>query len=123
MLAGLGIDLTEIDRIKKAASKQPQFIKHVLTQNEQEQLAQFAGQRYWEYLSGRWSLKESFSKAYGTGIGSQVSFQDIEILDNQVGRPIITKSPFQGVALASVSHTGTLVMTEVVLEKETTDDE
>lgn len=123
MLQGIGIDLTEIERVKKVVAHQPQFIEKVLTPGEQRQMAQFHGQRKWEYLSGRWSLKESFAKAYGTGIGSQVSFQDIEIIDNALGQPIITKSPFPGQSLASVSHTGKLVVTQVVLEKETTNDE
>ncbi len=123
VLYGIGIDLTEIERVKRVVTKQPQFVERVLTPNEQQQMAQFRGQRKWEYLSGRWSLKESFAKAFGTGIGAQVGFQDIEIIDNAAGQPVITKSPFYGQSLASVSHTGKLVMTEVVLEKETTNDE
>ena len=123
MLAGIGIDLTEIERVKRVVEAQPRFVEKVLTRNEREQLSQFSGQRKWEYISGRWSLKESFAKALGTGIGETVSFQEIEILDNPVGKPIVTQSPFEGRALASVSHTGTLVMTEVVLEKETTNHE
>ncbi|WP_295731732.1 holo-ACP synthase [uncultured Limosilactobacillus sp.] len=123
MLQGIGIDLTEIERVKKVVANQPQFITKVLTSNERQQMTQLQGQRQWEYLSGRWSLKESFAKAYGTGIGQQVGFQDIEILDNGQGKPVITKSPFPGQSLASVSHTGKLVVTQVVLEKETTNHE
>lgn len=123
MLQGIGIDLTEIERVQRVVDKQPRFVEKVLTKDEQRQMSQFIGQRKWEYLSGRWSLKESFAKAYGTGIGAQVGFQDIEIIDNAAGQPIITKSPFHGHALASVSHTGKLVVTQVVLEKETKNDE
>ena len=63
-------------------------------------------------------IKESFAKAYGTGIGAKLGFHDIEIIDNQYGAPIVTKSPYNGNAHASVSHTATLVMTEVILESE-----
>lgn len=111
------MDLTEIDRVKQVVEAHPQFIRKVLTRGEQEQLSQFSGQRKWEYISGRWSLKESFSKAMGTGIGATVGFQDVEIIDNEQGQPVVTRSPFEGRALASVSHTGKLVMTEVILEK------
>lgn len=117
VLAGIGIDLTEIDRVKKVVAAEPRFVEKVLTKDEQEQLSHLSGQRRWEYISGRWSLKESFAKAMGTGIGAQVGFQDIEIIDNAAGRPIFTKSPFNGQSLASVSHTGKLVMTQVVLEE------
>lgn len=114
----MGIDITEIDRVKKAASAHSQFVQHVLTPGEQAQYGEFSGQRAAEYLAGRWSLKESFAKAYGTGIGSKLGFHDIEIIDNQYGAPTVTKSPFAGYAHASVSHTATLVMTEVILESE-----
>ena len=77
MIAGIGIDITEIERVKTAAQKHPQFITKVLTPAEQQQLSTLTGQRYWEYLSSRFSLKESFAKAFGTGIGSQVNFQDV----------------------------------------------
>ncbi len=62
MIAGIGIDITEIERVKTAAQKHPQFITKVLTPAEQQQLAALTGQRYWEYLSSRFSLKESFAK-------------------------------------------------------------
>ena len=116
MIKGLGIDLTEIARVAHMAKEHPQYVKRILTPQEIRQYQQFTGQRANEYLAGRWSLKESFAKAMGTGIGKAVSFQDVEIIDNQLGAPIVTKSPFSGVAHASVSHTGKLVMTEIILE-------
>lgn len=118
MIQGIGIDLTEIKRVQKAAQKHSQFIQHVLTPAEQAQYGQFSNQRAAEYLAGRWSLKESFAKAYGTGIGAKLGFQDIEIIDNNLGAPVTTKSPFKGQVHVSVSHTATLVMTEVILESE-----
>ena len=117
MIAGIGIDLADIDRVKKVVEQTPRFIDRVLTPAEITQLNQFKKQRYWEYLTGRFSLKESFAKARGTGIGAAVNFQDIEIIDNQAGQPVVMKSPFDGQALASVSHTAGLVMTEVLLQK------
>lgn len=118
MIAGLGVDITEIHRAAEAAKKHPHFVQRVLTPDEQKQYQQFKNQRAAEYLAGRWSLKESFAKAMGTGIGKMVNFQSVEVLDNHLGAPIVTKSPFKGRALASVSHTDTLVMTEIILESE-----
>lgn len=116
MIKGLGIDLTEISRVAEMAKKRPQYVKRILTPQEVIQYQEFTGQRANEYLAGRWSLKESFSKAMGTGIGKEVGFQDVEIIDNQLGAPIVTKSPFRGTVHASVSHTDQLVMTEIILE-------
>ena len=116
MIKGLGIDLTEIARVAHMAHRHQQTIARVLTPAERAQYQQFSGQRANEYLAGRWSLKESFAKAWGTGIGKAVGFQDIEILDNELGAPVVTKSPFNGTVHASVNHTGELVMTEIILE-------
>ncbi|WP_010580391.1 holo-ACP synthase [Liquorilactobacillus vini] len=121
MIFGIGIDLTEISRIERAWEKHPRFIERVLTPNERSVLANYSGRRQLEFLAGRFSAKESFSKAYGTGIGKFVSFSNIEILtDLHSGRPIIAKYPqadqFQ--AFLSISHTDSLVMTEVILEKQ-----
>ena len=48
-----------------------------------------------EYLTGRWSAKEAFSKAMGTGIGP-VGFQDLEILNDAHGAPIFPSLLFLG---------------------------
>lgn len=117
MIAGIGIDVAEIDRIKRAVEKTPSFINKVLTKGEQAQLATLKNQRYYEYIAGRFSLKEAYSKALGTGIGRHVSFLDVEIIDNELGQPVVVSHPFDGPAHASVSHTGQLVFTEVILEK------
>lgn len=117
MIAGIGIDVTELGHIKDAIAKHPQFAQHVLTPVELKQYQQFHGQRAIEYLGGRWSLKESFSKAMGTGIGRTVNFQNVEIIDQANGRPVVTKSPFDGRVHVSVSHTDKIVMTEVLLEE------
>ncbi|QLL69334.1 holo-ACP synthase [Lactobacillus sp. 3B(2020)] len=122
MIAGLGIDITELARVKVAIENHPSFIDRILTTAEQAQAANFHHQRKVEYIAGRWSLKESFSKAMGTGISKTVGFLDLEILDNELGQPIVTKSPYPGPAHVSVSHTKELVMTEVILERNAQDD-
>lgn len=116
MIKGIGVDITEINRIKQMVKQHPQFVERILGPGELAQYHQFKGQRAAEYLAGRWSLKESFGKAMGTGIGQTVGFHDVEIVDNQQGAPVVHQSVFPGQALASVSHTGQLVMTEVLLE-------
>jgi len=70
------------------------------------------------YLAGRFSVKESFSKALGTGIGAQVGFQDLEVIDDEVGKPTIKQVVFDGHVHVSISHTDTVVMSEVILEED-----
>ncbi|KRM17902.1 alanine racemase [Ligilactobacillus hayakitensis DSM 18933 = JCM 14209] len=120
-----GIDTTDIQRIKDAYNKRPSFATKVLTPNELEIFNNLKNQRKFEYLAGRFSAKESFSKAFGTGIGSAVSFQDVEILnDAHTGAPYLSKYPKKNQYQAdiTITHTDTVVTTLVVLES-TKEDE
>ncbi|KRL87598.1 hypothetical protein FC50_GL002178 [Lacticaseibacillus pantheris DSM 15945 = JCM 12539 = NBRC 106106] len=116
MIHGLGVDITEIARIQHAQERNAHFAAKVLTDAELRQFNAYSGRRAWEYLAGRFSAKESYSKAYGTGIGA-VGWQDIEIIDGGQGQPHVS-GPFSGHAHVSISHTDDLVMTEVILEEE-----
>ncbi|MEI4781427.1 holo-ACP synthase [Streptococcus pasteurianus] len=119
MIIGHGIDLQEIDAIKRAYEKNNRFAKRVLTDKEFQCFSeQKSTKRQMEFLAGRWAAKEAFSKAMGTGIGT-LGFKDIEILNNQLGAPVITRSPFSGKCFISLSHTGNLVQASVILEDNT----
>ncbi|WWL93707.1 holo-ACP synthase [Pediococcus acidilactici] len=115
MIYGIGIDITNIDRFK-ALHNPTSFIKKVLTDKEQAELAGKSGQRAYEFLAGHFSVKESYSKAYGTGLGKKLNFQDIEVEYDDNGRPVISNHPFAGVAHVSISHSKHHVVTQVILE-------
>lgn len=117
MIEGTGNDLTELARVKRALEKQPTFLERVLAPEERAQAAAFHSQRLVEYVGGRWSLKESFAKAMGTGIGPEVGFQDLAIVDNDRGKPEVLRSPYPGKVHVAISHTKELVMTNVTLER------
>ncbi|GAX08838.1 MAG TPA: holo-ACP synthase [Lactobacillus sp.] len=115
MIYGIGVDIEEINRIREIAD-QERFVKKVLTPNEVAVYQTLNAKHSAEFLAGRWSAKEAYSKAFGTGIGHAVSFQDIEILDDETGKPELVKHPFNGKGFVSISHTRELVMTQVLLE-------
>ncbi|GHP13148.1 holo-[acyl-carrier-protein] synthase [Lentilactobacillus fungorum] len=116
MIAGIGIDITDISRIRAAVNKNQHFINRVLTPDEISQLSQLSEKRRFEYIAGRFSAKESYSKAYGSGLGKKVRFQDLTIINNQDGKPVVYNHPFDGNAFVSISHTDETVVTEVILE-------
>ena len=118
MIYGLGIDLTDIDRIRQAQEKRQTFAGKVLTPGELEVFERLNDNRRFEYLAGRFSAKESYGKALGSGIGKEASFQGIEILNDALGNPYVNSHPKQDelIAHVSISHTDTCVMTEVILE-------
>jgi holo-[acyl-carrier protein] synthase len=81
--AAIGVDIIEIDRIKRAVSRwQDSFLKRIYTQAELENHPNASS------LAVRFAAKEAVMKALGTGTRG-VSWTDIEILTDGDGAPII----------------------------------
>lgn len=118
MIIGIGIDITEVKRINQVNLRQPRFAKRVLTDSEYKVYQQLSKQQQKLYLAGRFSAKESFSKALGLGVGYGFSFQDLSILNDANGKPIAINQQFNGNIHVSISHTHDLVFTEIILENE-----
>ena len=117
MIVGHGIDIEALASIQNAVEKSEGFAQRVLTDKEMERFASLKGRRQIEYLAGRWSAKEAFSKAMGTGIG-KLGFQDLEVLHNERGAPYFSNSPFSGKVWLSISHTDQFVTASVILEED-----
>ena len=83
---GIGIDLVEVQRIKAGIEKFPaRFRSRIFTKNE----IAFCETRQHKYLSyaARFAAKEAFSKALGTGLRGKISWQDIEVIDDERSKP------------------------------------
>lgn len=117
MIKGIGIDAVELERIEQIILEKPTFAKRILTQAEYQVFEGLSLHRQIEFLGGRFACKEAFSKAWGTGIG-QVTFQEIEILANEQGAPIMTQSPQQtGKVHVSITHTQTTAFAQIIIEE------
>lgn len=116
MLKGVGIDTLELARVEKIVQRGDSFAKKVLTPKEFEQYSKLKGKRKVEYLGGRFSIKESFSKAMGTGLGKYLSFQDVETLWDDLNRPITSSKKYTGKIFSSISHDNHQIVTIVLLE-------
>ncbi len=115
MILGHGIDIEELASIQNAVEKREGFAQRVLTDKEMERYTSLKGRKQFEYLAGRWSAKEAFAKAVGTGIG-KLSFQDLEVLNDDKGAPYFNQAPFSGKIWLSISHTEKYVTASVILE-------
>lgn len=118
MIKGIGIDLIEINRIKKSVAQGNRFINRILTETERAFHDTLQTEkRKLEYIAGRFAAKEAFSKAIGTGIG-KLSFQDIQILNADTGAPYIE---VQGInenkIFVSISHTEHYATAQVIIER------
>jgi holo-[acyl-carrier protein] synthase len=116
MIAGIGLDIVEISRITAMLEKQKRFAERILTEEERSIFGTLKGSRQAEFLAGRFAAKEAFSKAYGTGIGKELSFQDIEIGAGPLGKPLILKPFSEGVHL-SITHSSEYAAAQVIIEK------
>ncbi|KZO00411.1 holo-ACP synthase [Pseudobacillus badius] len=116
MIQGIGMDIVEISRIQKLIERQPKFIERILTKNEQLVFHSRSGRRQVEYLSGRFAAKEAFAKAMGSGIGGQLSFQDIETASDSNGKPCVT-APFSAGVHLSITHSKDYAAAQVVIEQ------
>lgn len=116
MIEGIGIDIVELERIRELIERQKRIIDRVLTPAEKDKYVTLSEQRKVEYLAGRFAAKEAFSKAFGTGIGKNLSFLDIEIHSDGLGKPVIIKPFSEGVHL-SISHSQHYAVAQVVIEK------
>lgn len=87
----LGTDIIEVDRIKTAIEngENGRFLNRVFTSNEIEYCESKNASKYQSYAA-RFAGKEAVSKAFGTGIGANAFFDEIEILNNELGKPSVT---------------------------------
>ncbi|WP_410207957.1 holo-ACP synthase [Fusobacterium sp.] len=84
MLIGIGNDIVEIQRIKKAVENKI-FLEKVYTESEIKE-AEKKGVNMASSLAGKFSAKEAVSKALGTGVRG-FKLLDIEILSDNLGKP------------------------------------
>jgi holo-[acyl-carrier protein] synthase len=88
MIVGLGIDLVEVARLRSAMEKfGERFLKRVLCPEEI---------RYCEshrdpapFVAGRFAAKEAIAKAFGTGIGRELGWLDMEVGHQESGAPFV----------------------------------
>ncbi|AGB40296.1 holo-(acyl-carrier-protein) synthase [Halobacteroides halobius DSM 5150] len=83
-MKGLGIDIIEIERIKKAIKKRANFKKRFFTEIEIEYCEEY--KIPWSHYAGRFAAKEAVVKALGTGF-REFKWQDIEIINDNLGKP------------------------------------
>ncbi len=90
---GIGTDIIEVKRIKSALEKYPGFRTRVYTEHEiaycEDRKCESA--KYVSYAE-RFAAKEAVAKAFGTGLGKDIFFKDIEVQNMPSGQPLIKLS-------------------------------
>jgi len=85
---GIGVDLVETARIQSSIERfGERFLRRVFTQAERDYCSAMPVPA--RHYGARFSAKEAVSKAFGTGIGSQIGWRDIEVRRKATGEPFI----------------------------------
>lgn len=87
MITGTGIDIVNINRIKKSLSEYSEkFIEKILSV---EEIKIIPAARKEEFIAGRFAAKEALVKATGLTF----SFSSVTILNDEKGKPFIKSVP------------------------------
>ena len=91
MIVSVGVDLAEVERIRKALEDPrigKRFRERVFTAKEIQYCEKKRRGRYESY-AGRFAAKEAVMKALGRGWGAKVAWLDIEVARARSGKPEI----------------------------------
>ncbi|MFO1478025.1 MAG: holo-ACP synthase [Verrucomicrobiota bacterium] len=88
MILGVGIDLIEVARIEASFARfGERFVNRILLPGEIEYC--LSHKRPAPFLAARFAAKEAISKAFGTGIGARLGWQDMEVRRRESGEPYV----------------------------------
>ncbi len=109
---GVGTDIIEIERFEKTLKRSPKITEKLFSPKENSYCLS-KGKNKALHLAGRFAAKEAIVKALGEGFGREISFLDLEILNNKKGQPEVflsekLKKRFPKIkVLISISHSKT----------------
>jgi holo-[acyl-carrier protein] synthase len=125
VIISIGIDITEVRRVREVMARTPRFVERVYTLSERaycDSRGAVAAQHY----AARFAAKEAALKALQTGWTGGIAWQDIEVASTAAGAPLLI---FHGrvrelyeesgacAAHLSISHTTEHAIAQVVLER------
>ena len=85
---GIGTDIVNINRMNKSLKKNGEIFKNrIFSRNEINYCEKKSSPS--KFFAKRFAAKEAFSKALGTGIRKGINFKDIEIFNDNFGKPFI----------------------------------
>ena len=90
-LIGIGIDVVEVDRIADALERHGDaFRDRIFTESERAYCS--SQKRPALHYAARFAAKEAVAKAFGTGIGKDLGWLDMEIIRRPSGEPALELS-------------------------------
>lgn len=88
MILGTGIDIIEVTRIRQSYERfGERFVNRLLLPPEITYCQSHRDPA--PFLAARFAAKEAISKAFGTGIGAQLGWHDMEVCRKPSGEPYV----------------------------------
>jgi holo-[acyl-carrier protein] synthase len=120
MITGIGTDIVETGRIAKAIEKEQGFRELVFSKNEIAYCESKTNK--YQHYAARFAAKEAFFKAIGTGWKNGTAFNEVEIVNNENGKPELQLLGETAVTIGlmkihvSLSHVKSMATAVVVAE-------
>jgi holo-[acyl-carrier protein] synthase len=125
MILGIGVDIVEIERIRKAIERSgPRFVERVFTRAEETFCR--AHRDPAPHYAARFAAKEALLKALGTGWAEGVKWQEVEVERASSGAPhLVLRGEVERrcreigatAAHCSLTHSELSAVAVVILEK------
>lgn len=107
-VVGIGIDLIEVDRIKRAFERQEErFLSRIFTDEERQYCLRMRNPH--PHLAARFAAKEAVSKAFGTGIGERFGWKSAGVYHGPAGQPLVRLDALGAALLQEVNGTAVLL--------------
>jgi len=123
MIFGIGTDLVDVERLAEKMEKKTGFKELVFSADE---IVYCEARTFkYEHYAARFAAKESFLKAIGTGWRKGTAFNEIEVVNDEQGKPELRflgitaktiESLKAGKIFVSLSHTKTMASAIVIIE-------
>lgn len=124
MIHGIGVDIAAVERFQRFIDEDNQpLLRRLYSERERSVCAARKDQA--SCLAGRFAAKEAFLKALGSGLRDGISWLDMEVANNELGKPELILSGKArdiagqrgiGTIFLSISHDGGSAVAMVVLE-------
>ncbi|MEO3402514.1 holo-ACP synthase [Mucilaginibacter sp. CAU 1740] len=124
MVVGVGIDMIEVERVQSSIAKEQGFRELVFSAREIAYCESKTNK--YQHYAARFAAKEAFFKALGTGWLKDTAFNEIEITNDESGKPYLEPIGESAVVInrggalkisVSLTHLKTMASAVVIIEK------
>jgi holo-[acyl-carrier protein] synthase len=82
-----GVDVVGVERLRRLVEGHEDRLDTLFTPRELDYCR--GKRRKYEHLAARFAAKEAVLKAFGTGISQRMRWTEVEVVNDQVGRPTV----------------------------------